>query len=51
MGNILGRYYDIGETHVYGHDTDDEMTPEKEDDSEINTKSKRVITKNFLNQL
>ena len=34
MGNILGRYYDMSETHVYGHDTDDEMTPEKEDDSE-----------------
>ena len=34
MGNILGRYYDMNETHVYGHDTDDEMTPEKEDDSE-----------------
>ena len=23
MGNILGRYYEIGETHVYGHDSDD----------------------------
>ena len=34
MGNILGRYYDMNETHVYGHDTDDEMTPDKEDDSE-----------------
>ena len=34
MGNILGRYYDMNETHVYGHDTDDAMTPEKEDDSE-----------------
>ena len=35
MGNILGRYYEIGEAHVYGHDTDDAMTPEKEKDSEI----------------
>lgn len=34
MGNILGRYYDMGEGHIPGHDTDDEMTPEKEDDSE-----------------
>jgi len=34
MGNILGRYYDMNETHAYGHDTDDAMTPEKEDDSE-----------------
>ena len=35
MGNILNRYYDMGETHVYGHDTDDDMTPEKEKDSKI----------------
>ena len=35
MGNILNRYYDMGEAHVYGHDTDDAMTPEKEKDSEI----------------
>ena len=28
MGNFK-RYYDMS-THVYGHDTDDEMTPEKE---------------------
>ena len=35
MGNILNRYYDMGEAHVYGHDTDDDMTPEKEKDSEI----------------
>ncbi len=34
MGNILGRYYDMSEGHVDGHDTDDDMTPEKEDDSE-----------------
>ena len=33
MGNILNRYYDIG--GEYGHDTDDDMTPEKETDSEI----------------
>ena len=38
MGNILGRYYEMDETHVYGHDTDDEMTPEKEDDSETKFK-------------
>ena len=31
MGNILGRYYEIGETHVYGHDTDDAETPEIEE--------------------
>ena len=35
MGNILNRYYDMGEAHVYGHDTDDDMTPEKEVDSKI----------------
>ncbi len=35
MGNILGRYYEIGEAHVYGHDTDDAMTPEKEKGTEI----------------
>ena len=23
MGNILGRYYEIGEAHVYGHDDED----------------------------
>ena len=23
MGNILNRYYEIGETHVYGHDNED----------------------------
>ena len=23
MGNILGRYYSIGEAHVYGHDDED----------------------------
>jgi hypothetical protein len=28
----------MDETHVYGHDTDDEMTPEKEDDSETKFK-------------
>ena len=26
MGNILGRYYEIGETHVYGHDDEDKET-------------------------
>ena len=31
MGNILGRYYEISETHVYGHDTDDAETPEIEE--------------------
>ena len=31
MGNILGRYYEIGETHVYGHDSDDEETPNIEE--------------------
>ena len=31
MGNILGRDYEIGETHVYGHDTDDAETPEIEE--------------------
>ena len=35
MGNILSRYYEIGEGHVPGHDVDDDMTPEKETDSEI----------------
>ena len=30
MGNILGRYYEIGETHVDGHDTEDDMKSSKE---------------------
>tara|TARA_A100001515_G_scaffold3113_1_gene3111 strand:+ start:434 stop:1096 length:663 start_codon:yes stop_codon:yes gene_type:complete len=30
MGNILGRYYEVGEGHVDGHDVDDDMTKEKE---------------------
>ena len=30
MGNILGRYYEIGEGHVDGHDVDDDMTKKKE---------------------
>ena len=35
MGNILGRYYDVGEGHVPGHDVDDDMTPEKEKETKI----------------
>ena len=35
MGSILGRYYEIGEGHVPGHDVDDDMTPEKEKGTEI----------------
>ena len=31
MGNILGRYYEIGETHVRGHDSDDDETPNVEE--------------------
>ena len=31
MGMILNRYYDIGETHVYGHDDDDRDIRDKEE--------------------
>ncbi len=30
MGNVLGRYYDLNETHDYGHESDDAETPEIE---------------------
>ena len=30
MGNVLGRYYDLNETHDYGHESDDAETPEVE---------------------
>ena len=33
MGNILGRYYEIGETHVYGHDSDDVETYDIEENA------------------
>ena len=33
MGNILGRYYEIGEAHVYGHDDEDRDI--KEGDYEV----------------
>ena len=35
MGNILGRYYEIGETHVDGHDTEDDMKSSKEKNTRI----------------
>ena len=30
MGNVLSRYYDLNETHTYGHESDDIETPELE---------------------
>ena len=33
MGNILGRYYEIGETHVPGHDSDDIETIDIEENA------------------
>ena len=33
MGNILGRYYEVGEKHVPGHDSDDKETPEIEENA------------------
>jgi intein-encoded DNA endonuclease-like protein len=30
MGNVLSRYYDLNETHDYGHESDDAETPEIE---------------------
>ena len=30
MGNVLSRYYDLNETHDYGHESDDIETPELE---------------------
>ena len=37
MGNVLSRYYDLNETHTYGHESDDIETPELEtgEDDEI----------------
>ena len=31
MGVILNRYYEIGETHMYGHDDDDRDIRDKEE--------------------
>ena len=31
MGNILGRYYEIGEKHIPGHDSDDIETVDIEE--------------------
>ena len=33
MGNILGRYYEIGEKHVPGHDSDDIETVDIEENA------------------
>ena len=33
MGNILGRYYEIGEKHVPGHDSDDIETADIEENA------------------
>ena len=33
MGNILGRYYEIGETHIPGHDSDDIETVDIEENA------------------
>ena len=41
MGNILGRYYEVGEGHVPGHDVDDDMTPEKEKETKKANKKER----------
>ena len=30
MGGVLGRYYELNETHDYGHESDDSETPELE---------------------
>ena len=30
MGIVLSRYYDLNETHTYGHESDDIETPELE---------------------
>ena len=30
MGNVLSRYYELNETHDYGHESDDSETPEIE---------------------
>lgn len=49
MGHILGRYYDMGEGHVYGHDVDDDMTPEKEVDSETTFEIEEGDYKAFFN--
>ena len=35
MAHIIGRYYEIPEGHVRGHDQDDAMTPEKEKETKI----------------
>ena len=33
MGNILGRYYEIGEVHISGHDSDDVETKDIEENA------------------
>jgi len=33
MGNILGRYYEIGEVHIPGHDSDDVETKDIEENA------------------
>jgi hypothetical protein len=33
MGNIIGRYYEIGEKHVPGHDSDDKQTSDIEENA------------------
>ena len=49
MGHILGRYYDMGVGHVPGHDVDDDMTPEKEVDSETTFEIEEGDYKAFFN--
>ena len=49
MGHILGRYYDMGEGHVPGHDVDDDMTPEKEVDSATTFEIEEGDYKAFFN--
>ena len=44
MGVILNRYYEIPETHMYGHDDDDRDIRDKE---EYGSTIKEAITKNF----
>ena len=48
MGNILGRYYEIGETHIDGHDTEDDMKSSKEKNTRIKEGDYEVFFKSAM---
>ena len=48
IGNILGRYYEIGETHIDGHDTEDDMKSSKEKNTRIKEGDYEVFFKSAM---